>query len=147
MTRAVHAIALAATARTALTAARAVADRRAGRDASAQEAAPVARADLAALCAEVAAAAVQLRLRASAAPPEDPDARLMQAFETRLVVADAARALALAHRKQLSLYPSVSADAVEATRVLAADAAALVAADAPDLAALAGRLAEWSAVG
>jgi hypothetical protein len=145
VTRAVHAIALAATARTALAVARAVADRRAGRDASAQEDAPVAQADFDALRAEVAAAAIQLRLRATVVPPEDPDARLTQAFETRLVVSDAARALALAHRKQLSLYPSVSADAVEATRVLAADAAALVAADAPDLGALAGRLADWSA--
>ena len=146
MTRAVHAIALAATARTALAAARAVADRRAGRDASAQEDTPVARADLDALRAEVAAAAVQLRLRAAVAPPADPDARLTQAFETRLVVADAARALALAHRKLLSLYPSVSAGAVEATRVLASETAALVAADVPDLGALASRLAEWTAI-
>ncbi len=146
MSRATSALALAATARAALAAARSVADRRAGRDASAQEDAPVAAADLAALRAELAAAAVQLRLRAALPPPADPDAAVAHEVETRWLVQDAARALALAHRKLLSLYPAVDAETVEATRVLASDAAALVTSDWLDVGSLADRLAGWAVV-
>lgn len=145
MSRATSALVLAATARAALAVARSVADRRAGRDASAQEDAPVAAADLAALRADLAAMAVQLRLRAALPPPADPDAATAHAVETRWLVQDAARALALAHRKLLSLYPAVAADLVEATRCLARDAAEEVTAPAPAVGGLADRIAGWGA--
>lgn len=139
---AVHALALVAALRTARAVAGAVADRRAGRDASAQEPPAVAARDLADLRGALAAHAVQLRLWAASPAPTDPTARLVHAFEARLVADDAARALGTAHQKLLSLYPSVEPDAVEATRVLAADAARAVAADHPDLGALGARLAD-----
>ncbi len=138
-----HAMALVASARTALAAARQVADRRAGRDASAQEALPVAALDLAVLVAEVGTMAVQLRLRATVGEPEADAARLAHAFETRLLLADLTRALRAAHQKLLSLYPTVRAETVEATRRLAVDVEHESAADAPDLARLAARVAHW----
>lgn len=141
--RAFHALVLATTARTAVRAARAVADRRAGRDASAQEAPPEAAADLTALRDDLAGAAVQLRLRAAAPLPEDPDARTVHGFETRLLLADVSQHLATAHQKLLSLYPSVGADLVEATRVLARDVAREATVSAPAVGEVAARLAEW----
>jgi len=147
VSRATSALALAATARAALAVARSVADRRAGRDASAQEDAPVAAADLAVLRTDLAGVAVQLRLRAVLPPPADADAATAHAMETRWLVQDAARALALAHRKQLSLYPAVDAEAVEATRRLARDASDEVTASSPAVGSLADRIAAWSACG
>ena len=138
--RAFHALVLAATARTATAAARAVADRRAGRDASAQEALRDAAADLQVLRDDLTGAAVQLRLRAATPPPADPEAQAFQAFETHVLLADVARALGTAHQKLLSLYPLVSADLVEDTRLLARDAAHADPSSAGDIAA---RLVAW----
>lgn len=141
--RAFHALVLATTARTAVRAARAVADRRAGRDASAQEAPPDAAADLRRLRDDLAGAAVQLRLRAATPPPADPEAQAVHVFETRVLLADVARALGVAHQKLLSLYPAVDADLVEQTRVLARDMASAIAEARPDLSDLADRMASW----
>ncbi len=111
-----HAVALVASARTALQMARSVADRRAGNDASAQEPERDVRADLARLGADLAEAVVRLRLRAIVGTPEPRAAALAQAFEDRVLLDDTARTLALAHQKLLSLYPAVDAGLVEAVR-------------------------------
>ena len=145
-----HAMALVASARAAIAAARAVADRRAERDASAQEAPATAADDLAALAADAGTMAVQLRLRATVAEPQvgagQPEplaARLAQGFETRLLLADLVRTLKTAHQKLLSLFPAVAAETVEATRLLAADAEREATAEAPNLARLACRVSDW----
>ncbi len=67
----------------------------------------------------------------------------MQAFEGRLVLDDVARAARRAHQSLLSLYPAIAETLAEDARRLATDAAALAVADAPDSAALSGRLADW----
>ena len=129
------ALALLATARAAVAAARRVADRRAGRDASAQEPEPGVRDDLAHLADRLASQALRLRLRALA-PPEAPSdaARLALAFEDHALLADLAETAALAHQKLLSLYPAVAADLPEAARRLARDAAELAGTEALDAA-------------
>lgn len=136
-------MALVASARTALAAARAVADRRAGRDASMQEAPSTAAADLAVLVADLGTMAVQVRLRATVAAPEAQAARLALAFETRLLLADLTRALRTGHQKLLSLYPAVDAETVEAARLLAADAEREATAEEPNLARLAHAVDAW----
>ena len=138
-----HAVALVASARAALHTARAVADRRAGRDASAQEPEVSVRADLAGLRADLADAVVRLRLRAIVGTPEPRAAALAQAFEDRVMLDDAARTLSLVHQKLLSLYPAVDAPLVEAVRQSAAATAARAVADDYDrgLAGFAERLA------
>ena len=138
-----HAMALVASARTALAAACAVADRRAGRDASMQEAPSTAAADLAVLAAEIGTMAVQMRLRATVAEPETLAARLAHSFATRLLLADLTRALRTAHQKLLSLYPAVDAETVEAARLLAADAEREATAEGPSLARLAHAVDAW----
>lgn len=138
-----HAIALVAAARTAAHAARQVADRRAGRDASDQQDAAPARAGLNGAQRDLAVALVRLRVRGAMAAPHDPTAALVQAFEDRLVLDDVARGARRAHQSLLSLYPSVSEALAEDARRLAMDAAALAVADAPDAAGLTGRLADW----
>ena len=138
-----HAVALVAAARTALNAARAVADRRAGRDASEQEPEGPVRTDLAALRAELADQVVRLRLRAAVGVPEPAAAALAQAFEDRVLLDDTARTLGRVHQKLLSLYPSVEAPLVEAVRQSAQAAGARAVADEHDrdLGGFAGRLA------
>ncbi len=138
-----HAVALVASARAALNTARAVADRRAGRDASAQEPEADVRSDLDALRADLADAVARLRLRVVVGTPESRAAALAQAFEDRVLLDDAARTLARVHQKLLSLYPAVSAPLVEAVRQSAASAAARAVADdyEHDLAGFTGRLA------
>ena len=138
-----HAVALVAAARAALNAARAVADRRAGRNASEQEPEGHVRADLADLRADLADQVVRLRLRAAVGAPEPRAAALAQAFEDRVLLDDTARTLARIHQKLLSLYPAVDAPLVEAVRQLAQAAGARAVADDHDreLASFAGRLA------
>lgn len=138
-----HAVALVAAARAALNTARAVADRRAGRDASAQEPEGTVRTDLDALRAELADQIVRLRLRAVVGAPEARAAALAQAFEDRVLLDDLARTMARVHQKLLSLYPAVGAELVEAVRVLGAAVGRRAVADDYDrqLGQLAERLA------
>jgi hypothetical protein len=137
------ALALVASLRAALAAGRAVADRRAGLDASAQEPAPHARAALDAAAERLAAGLVRLRVRLAVGAPDEPTAALVQAFEDRLLAADLAADLADAHRRLLSLYPAVEADVVEATRLAHAEADRLAGSEefGPDAAPFADRLA------
>ena len=141
--RAFHALALVAAARTAAHASRAVADRRAGHDASGQQAETPARAGLADAVTDLRLLLVRLRVRLAADAPPDETAALVQTFEGRLVLDDVARAARRAHQTLLSLYPAVDAGLAERARRLALDAAALATADAPDAASLSERLARW----
>ncbi len=144
------AIALLASARAALGAAIQIGDRRAGRDASAQEPEDAARADLGALTDTLAEQTVRLRLRAAVGGPSG-EAALAQAFEDRILLDDVGRTLAVAHQKLLSLYPAVDAALVEEVRqqataararALADDPASGLSAFAAAVASLADRLAE-----
>ena len=127
-----HALALVATVRAALGAARQIGARRDGADPSAQEPEAGVRADLAALCAELRAQAVRLRLRALMDVPAAPAGALTQSFLDRVLLDDTARTLALAHQKLLSLYPAVPEAVVEEARRLAATAADRAVDDRPD---------------
>ena len=140
-----HAMALVAAARAALGAARSIADRRDGRDASEQEDEALAYADLVVIVEAVRNLSVRLRLRVATGRPDREAAALAQAFEDRLLLDDLGRRLRLAHQKLLSLYPGVSEATVEATRALAADAARLSVADAYEasMGRLAARVADW----
>ena len=124
-----HAVALVASARAALNMARAVADRRAGRDASAQEPEPDVRADLARLAADLVESVVRLRLRSAVGTHESRAAALAQAFEDRVLLDDTAQTLAVVHQKLLSLYPAVDAEVVEAVRQQGVATAARATAD------------------
>ena len=139
-----HAVALVAAARSALQTARRIGDRRAGRDASAQEPEPTVREDLEGLRVELGAHVVRLRLRVVAGVPEGRAAALAQAFEDRTLLDDLGSALATVHQKLLSLYPAVSEGLVEETRLLAAEARRRSVADAYDraLAAFVGRVSD-----
>ncbi|MEM1117181.1 MAG: hypothetical protein AAGJ11_11790 [Bacteroidota bacterium] len=140
-----HAVALVAAARAAVNAARAVDDRRMGRDASEQEPEAPVRIDLTRLGDRVSEFVVRLRLRVVAGAPDAEAAALAQAFEDRLLLDDAAQTLGRAHQKLMSLYPAVEDALVEDTRVLAAEAARHAHAD--DLEAgldrFTARLADW----
>ena len=140
-----HAMALVAAARTALATARAVADRRAGRDPSGQEDGGRVRDDLTALVATLSGLTARLRLRAAVGAPSAPAAALAQAFEDRLLLAELGREVRRSHQKLLSLYPAVSEDTVEQARVLMGATERLATdAEAEDgLGALADRLADW----
>ncbi len=127
-----HAVALVAAARAAFGTARAIVDRRAGRDPSAQEPETDVRTDLAALRAELAEQVVRLRLRVVAGLPEGDAAALAQTFEDRLLLDDIGRTLARVHQKLLSLYPAVPEGLVEQVRQRAASAARRATADAYD---------------
>lgn len=129
--------------RAAYGASRSIADRRAGREPSAQEPEDVARTDLDALHSDLGALTVQLRLRAIAAAPSDEAAALAQAFEDRVLVDDLGGAVRRAHQKLLSLYPAVPEGVVEEARRLATVAAAEANADLPALGPLARRVADW----
>lgn len=125
------ALALLATARAALGAARRVADRRAGHDASLQEPEAPVRQDLAALTDRLAAHVVRLRLRL-VTPHDDATvaASLALVFEDHVLLSDLAETSALTHQKLLSLYPAVSPELPEAARRLARDAAELAGSEA-----------------
>lgn len=140
-----HAMALVAAARAAVGAARSIADRRAGRDASEQEDERLARADLHIIASSIAELTVRLRLRVVTGTPETEAAELAQAFEDRLLLDDLGRRLRLAHQKQLSLYPEVSETLIETTRQLASEALELATADTyePHLGELAIRVSDW----
>lgn len=142
---ALHAMALIATARTALGTARQIASRRSGQDPSGQEPEAPVRADLVALRGELAECVVRLRIRAAVGAPEAPAAALAQAFEDRLLLDDLARTTRRAHQKLLSLYPMVSEEVVEEARLLAVEAEQCASADEVDahLGELAGRTARW----
>lgn len=118
-----HAATLVAAARTAATAAGQIANRRAGRDPSAQESDADARADLSTLLDALAGQVVQLRLRLVADVPEHEAAAFVQSFEDRILLRDVADVLTTAHQKLLSLYPAVDETIVESARHLAAEAA------------------------
>jgi len=139
-----HAVALVAAARAALGVSRSIGDRRAGRDASAQEPEADVRTDLAVLRAELAEQVVRLRLRVVAGLPEGEAAALAQTFEDRLLLDDVGRTLALAHQKLLSLYPAVSEALVEEVRQRAAEAGRRATSDAydRDLGRFAGHVAD-----
>ena len=139
-----HALALVATARAALGAARQIGTRRAGHDPSQQELEADVRADLAVLRADLGAHIVRLRLRAVTGSPPGDAAALAQAFEDRVLLDDTARTLALAHQKLLSLYPAVAEAVVEETRLMSMEAARCAVADEPDrdLGRFADRLAD-----
>ena len=141
--QAFHALSLVAAARAAAHASRAVADRRAGRDASEQQAAGPARAGLAEAVRDLAVLLLRLRVRLAAQAPRDETAALVQAFEGRLVLDDVARASRRAHQTLLSLYPAASEDAIEGARRLAARAEALDPDAAADVRGLAADLADW----
>ena len=117
-----HAVALVAAARSALQMARQIGDRRAGRDASAQEPEGTVRTDLDALRADLGALVVRLRLRVVVRSPESEAAALAQAFEDRTLLDDLGRTLSVIHQKLLSLYPGVDEEVVETTRRLASEA-------------------------
>ena len=140
-----HAVALAAAARAALNAARAVSDRLAGRDPSSQEEEAPVRSDLGDLRAALAERVVRLRLRVVAGAPAGPAAALAQAFEDRLLLDDVGATLRRAHQKLLSLYPAVDDDVVESARVLAAEASRRAVADEYDggLAAFVAEVSDW----
>ena len=143
--QAFHALALVAAARTAAHAARQVADRRAGLDASEQQDAGPASDGLAVAVRGLAVLLVRLRVRLAAAEPADPTAALVQAFEGRLVLDDVARAARRAHQALLSLYPAIAAETVEEARRLSVSAEALATADGARLAGAAGLAADLAA--
>ena len=138
-----HAMTLVAAIRAAYGTSRSIADRRAGREPSAQEPEDVARLDLDALRAEAAALVVQLRLRAVAAMPESEAAALAQDFEDRVLVDDLGGVVRRAHQKLLSLYPAVPEGVVEEARRLAVAAAEETDADRPALGDLARGASDW----
>ena len=113
---ALHTFALVAALRTALGVSRGIAARRGGHDPSEDEPAAAARADLLAALERMGGLLVRLRLRTVTPAPEDDHAALVQEFEDRLVVADLAEELRVAHQKLLSLYPAVEEECVESIR-------------------------------
>jgi hypothetical protein len=139
-----HAMALVAAARAAFHTARSIAERRAGRDPSAQEPEAQVRDDLAALADALGAQTVRLRVRAAVGTPASKAAALAQAFEDRLLLDDVARTLRTVHQKLLSLYPAVDETLVEDARQVGAEVGALAGAEAyaDTLGALAGRTAD-----
>lgn len=141
-----HAVALAAAARAAVNATRAVSDRLSGRDPSEQEPEGPVRADLRALRQALSERVVRLRLRVVAGAPEAEAAALAQAFGDRLLLDDTGALLRRSHQKLLSLYPAVDGEVVEEARVLAAEAARRAVADAydRDLAAFTASVAQWA---
>ncbi len=140
-----HAVALVAAARTALRTAQSVADRRTGRDPSAQEPEAPVRADLAVLADRLSGLAVRLQLRAITGVPESEAAALAQAFEDRLLLDEIAQDVRRSHQKLLSLYPLVPDLVVEDARALAADVGEAAYADDVEgrMGPLARRLGDW----
>lgn len=122
-----HAMALLASLRTAVDVCHALAERRAGRDPSDQEPPAPVRVYLREAHDEL--AVVAARLRSSLAFERTPEAALVQAFEDRMLLAQAARELHVVHQRLLSLYPEVTEELVEHARRVQAEAARLAASD------------------
>ena len=110
-----RAFALLATLRTANEVRQTMAERRAGRDPSAQEAGTTVRDYLAMGLPEW--KGLVTRLRVSLVVERDERAALVHAFEDRLVLARLARELHIVHQRLLSLYPDVPEALVEETRL------------------------------
>jgi hypothetical protein len=125
--RTLNAMALLASLRTAVDVCHALAERRAGRDPSEQEAPAAARRYLREARRELAALAAGLR--AGLAVERAPEAVLVGAFEDRMRLVRAARELHVVHQRLLSLYPAVDEATVEAARRVQAEAARLATAD------------------
>ena len=127
--RTLSTLALVASFRAAMTAARAVAERRAGRDPSEEQPAAEARVELEAAAERLAAGLVRLRVRLAVGAPDEETAAFVQAFEDRLLAADLARDLHRAHQHLLSLFPAVLEDQIEAVRLTHSAADRLAGAD------------------
>lgn len=143
--RQLRAMALLSTLRTAAEVRHAIAERRAGRDPSGQEAKQPVRAYL--YDAHRESTGLLLRLRTSLAVEADEGVALVHAFEDRMVLARAARVLHVAHQRLLSLYPEVTPEVVEAARLRQREAAQLAGASGPAfreaLAGFTGRFATF----
>ncbi|MEM1041130.1 MAG: hypothetical protein AAGI91_00730 [Bacteroidota bacterium] len=113
--RQLHALVLVSTLRTAAEVQRALAERRAGRDPSEQEAAQPVRAYLRTAVPEL--RGLVARLRVSLVVAREEQAALVQAFEDRLTLSRLARELHIVHQRLLSLYPAVPDALVEAARL------------------------------
>jgi len=118
---------LLASLRTAVEVCQALALRREGRDPSEQEAPAPARAHLREARHELRQLTTHLRI--STVIERGEETALVQAFEDRMLMAQAARLLHLVHQRLLSLYPDVPAALVERSRRLQAEAARLAAAE------------------
>ena len=127
--RTLSTLALVASFRAAVAAARAVAERRAGRDPSEEQPAAEARAGLDAAAGRLRAGLVRLRVRLAVGAPDERTAALVQAFEDRVLAADLALDLHRAHQQLMSLYPAVSAEPIEAARLARQAADRLAGAD------------------
>lgn len=110
-----RAFVLLATLRTANEVRHALAERRAGRDPSAQEPAASVRDYLAEALPEL--KGLVARLRISLVVERDERAALVHAFEDRMVLARLSRELHIVHQRLLSLYPDVPEGIVEDTRL------------------------------
>ena len=118
-----HTVSLLSTLRTAAHVHRQMAERRAGRDPSAQEPAGAARAYLREALQALEPLLARLRFYAAVgAEGGDP----VQHFEARLALLEAAREVHRVHQRLLSLYPDVSADLAEHARRIQADFARLL---------------------
>lgn len=122
-----QAMSLLASLRTAVEVCQALALRRAGRDPSQQEDRAPARAHLREARQEL--MELTMRLRISTIIERGEATALVQAFEDRMLMAQAARSLHLVHQRLLSLYPEVPEGLVEQSRRLQAEAARLAAAE------------------
>jgi len=152
---ALHALALVAAARTALEAARNIAERRSGSDPTTLEAPEAAREDLGRLASEIGSHIARLRLRSVIAEAElTRAASLAQAFEDRLLLDDLARDSRRAHQKLLGLHAEVPLAVIEEARIVAKSAARLAsepdalpasgeAPASPEWVDLAERAADW----
>lgn len=133
---ALSAMALLATLRTAADVHRGMAERRAGRDPSAQQPPSDAHAALQSLVPALKDTLLRLRLALALPATDDERAGLVRAFETRMAAGALARDLHRAHQHLLSLYPAVPEDLVESVRLHQAAAARLLGLEGPGYAKL-----------
>ena len=124
-------MALFATLSTATEVLHAFAERRAGRDPSAQEPVRVVRPYLWTTSRELDRMAMQLQgaLAHAEHSPEARIAALLRRFESLITLRRIARLLNVVHQRLLSLYPEVSEDCVEQARHLTGQADALIETD------------------
>ncbi len=113
--RQIHALVLLSTLRTAAEVRHALAERRAGRDPSEQEAAQPVRAYLRGVRPEL--GSLVARLRVSLIVEREERAALVQAFEDRLTLSRLARELHVVHQRLLSLYPEAPESLIEEARL------------------------------
>lgn len=116
-------MALLASLRTAAELCQTLSLRRRGYDPSDEQDPLHARDELRAATSELREILVQLRLSLSVKHGEGVE--LVRAFEDRMLLARAARALHVVHQHLLSLYPAVDADLAEQARIIQAEAARL----------------------